>query len=272
MRTTALTLAGLLVAGTALAQAPAGGPAPAPSRLDMLLSQWEQAMQRADAVIFTVNRTENNKVTGFVDNYEGQARFLRTKAGDLASIHLINTARKDSWEKIVVTDTAIHMANSAEKTLRTITFPPRTAGAAGGPADNNAVGLMMGMKAADAKRRYDLRLAKEDEHYIYVEVLPRDTADKEDFALAQLTLSAKTMMPRRLFFRRPNGNETTLDLPRTWIGAKETGIDPKEFVAPIVPKDWKVEKTTLEEMKNPSARPAAPAAPGAPAAGPMPIK
>ena len=40
-------------------------------------------------------------------------------------------------------------------------------------ANDNFLSFLFGMRAAEAKRRYDLKLEREDQHYYYIMVLPR---------------------------------------------------------------------------------------------------
>ena len=40
-------------------------------------------------------------------------------------------------------------------------------------ADDGFLSFLFGMKAAEARQRYDLRVDKVDQWYIYVEVIPR---------------------------------------------------------------------------------------------------
>jgi hypothetical protein len=97
----------------------------------------------------------------------------------------------------------------------------------------------LGMKAEEAKRRYDLRLAGEDKNYYYVEILPRYAADKADFQTARLVLTKNTLLPRQLAFVEPNGNRITWDIPII-----ETGIplDRREFEHPAIPNGWRLVK------------------------------
>ena len=73
-------------------------------------------------------------------------------------------------------------------------------------AEDNFHSFLIGMKAADAKRRYELKLVKEDVNYLYIEVKPRNASDLADFSLAQLALTQKTFLPRMLIYTAANGN------------------------------------------------------------------
>src|SRR5262249_18421468 len=105
--------------------------------------------------------------------------------------------------------------------------------------EDNFLSFLFGMKAEEAKRRYDLRLEKQDQHWIYIRVYPRFDQDKVDFQEAQVVLGGESFLPRRLWFLEPNGNEVTWDIPR---------IDPKapvnraDFGAPAVPPGWELKR------------------------------
>ena len=68
--------------------------------------------------------------------------------------------------------------------------------------DDNFVGMLFGMKALDAKQRYDSAcgptpLGRQQGLYYYIGVKPRDTQDKAEFTKARLVLTASTYLPRR---------------------------------------------------------------------------
>ena len=100
---------------------------------------------------------------------------------------------------------------------------------------------MFGMKAADAKQRYDIRPGKdrlEDANYIFVDVFPRNPQDQGDFKQAQIVLSRDTFLPRRLWFQQPNGSEVMWDIPSIKSGV-QVPIRPF-FQEPTAPAGWKL--------------------------------
>ena len=99
---------------------------------------------------------------------------------------------------------------------------------------NNFLSFLFGMNAADAKRRYDLKLDKDDENYIYISIQPRFEADLIEFKKAQLVLLTKTLLPRRLWFEHVNGNEISWDVTSMDTTTK---LKPADFVAPQ-PQAW----------------------------------
>jgi TIGR03009 family protein len=115
-------------------------------------------------------------------------------------------------------------------------------------ADNNFLSFLFGMKAEEAKRRYELSLAKEDQHWIYIDILPRDPADKADFQKARLVLSATTFLPRQLWFVQPNKNEVTWDIPRVDTSA---GVNRNDFAVPAQPQGWNVVRVPRADLQAP---------------------
>jgi hypothetical protein len=100
------------------------------------------------------------------------------------------------------------------------------------------------MKAEEAKRRYDIKLVKEDQWYFYLEIVPRMDADKVDFQLARMVLNNKTFLPRELWFMQPNGNEVKWDIPDLRSGVP---LSKNEFALPSVPRDWNVVRVPRAE-------------------------
>ena len=125
----------------------------------------------------------------------------------------------------------------------------------GGPVgDDNFLGFLFGLKAEEAKSRYDLRLSKEDQNWIYIDILPRLPADKADFQRAQLVLTQNSFLPRRLWFEQPNGNEVYWDFTKLYTGVQ---LQPQEFQRPVPEPGWQLVPVDL---------------PGAPGSGPRVIR
>ena len=107
------------------------------------------------------------------------------------------------------------------------------------PEDNNFLSFLFGMKAVEAKRRYQLWLDKEDQYYYYLMVLPKFPEDKADFQKARLVLNKQSFMPRELWFVSPNGDEIRWDIPRTDNGAK---LEATAFTNPQLPPGWTMQR------------------------------
>lgn len=239
MRCSCLALSGVLIFCAALrAQQPPASPPTVPTldpnnHLDALLMQWEAKMKSIQTLKATVKREREDKVFNTRDIFEGEAKYMRP---NLALLDLHRKDRPAIFEKYICTGTYLYEFNQANREVRFHELPPPKPGQV---ADDNFLSFIFGMKAEEAKRRYELRLVGEgqDKFYHYIEILPRFPADKADFEKARLVLTQSTMLPRMLTFIEPNGNRITWDIP-----VVETGVplDRREFVSPTLPKDWRM--------------------------------
>lgn len=240
---TLLTLAAVL-AGTANASAQATPPAPpapppaASGRLDSHLAAWEKQMADVSTLSAVLTRVNTDKVFKAATKSTGWAAYMKSGTGltalNKAILELKPDGKTDVSEKLVCTGTYIYQFLPSRKEIHAHEMPR---GNRGEVSDSASLGLMFGMKAAVAKERFGLSLAKEDEHYIYVDVMPRRPEDKVEFQRARLILDRRTFLPRQVWMEEPNGNEVLWDMPRMHTGVK---IDPRHFDAPKPEPGWKI--------------------------------
>jgi len=247
------TLVMMGVSGTALiAQQPAnpGGapiqfPAvtlnPATNRLDAILLSWEQAMRPMQSASAQCTHTVVDKVLKDTQVYEGTAHFMKP---DLAIIDLKMKGRPQDVEHVICTGTFVYQFVPANQIIKV--FDLKT----GQSNQDNFLPFLQGMKAQDAKARYDLTLVKEDKLYTYIKIVPRLLEDKADFREARLVLWSQTLLPRELRFVEPNGNESIWDIPK--IEANPRTLNRTVFTAPKLPPGWKWEKAPV--LQNPAPR------------------
>jgi len=238
MRTPVLTLAGLLLlAGPLAAQQPSPAQAapapvldPANNRLDAHLVQWEREMKNVATLGVQCTRTTLDKAFGATDVFEGGARYMKP---DLAALEMVKKDKPGVFEKWVCSGTYLYEYAPQQKVIRVHELPPNKNGQ--GPADDSVLSFLFGLKAEDAKKRYDMTLVKEDQWYVYLKVFPRFAADKADFQEARLVLNNKTYLPRQLWFIQPNGNEITWDIPKVDVNPR---LNRDEFTKPATPPGW----------------------------------
>jgi TIGR03009 family protein len=217
-------------------QPPAAAPVnPAGNRLEALLSGWERALTPVQTISAQITRTSVNKTFQVAEVYEGTAKYMKPNR---ALLHMKKKGKEHIYEKYVATGTFLYEYVPAEKLIRVHEMPTPKPGQV---ADDNFMSFLFGMRADEAKRRYDMKLVKgppEDPHYYYIEILPKFPQDKADFQKARLVLMAQTFLPRELWFEEANGNEVKWDIPKI-----ETGVPMKveEFTQPNEP-GWKIEK------------------------------
>ncbi len=255
MRTSWLALASLLLwqAAAPAQQPPAAPPAappaigldPARNPLDAFLLRWEDGMKQVNGLVAQCSRVEENKTQLVTKTYVGTAKYLRPNMGLL---EMVQRDKPENFEKIVVSSGVLYQYLPQLKEIHAHHLPPPRAGQV---AEDNFLSFLFGMKAAEAKRRYELVLQKEDQYYVYIGVTPRFDADKADFKAARLVLNRDTFMPRQLWFEQPNRDTVTWDFPKIESGAP---LNPAEFAKPPVPKGWKMVDVQPQDQRPPVIR------------------
>jgi TIGR03009 family protein len=231
----------ILTVATLSAQQPPATPkknAADQQRLDMYLVMWEKKMAEVKSLSTVLNRSDTDTVAKVATQYEGWAAYMKSGTGDTvlnkAILELKVKGSKEIAEKIVCTGSFVYNYMPTRKIIEQHELPKSKLGEL---ADNASLGLMFGMKAEVAKMRFHLFLHKEDKDYIYIDVLPKEPADKAEFVRARLVLTTKTMLPRQVWLEQPNRNTTLWDMP---VSGANVNLDPKYFDKPIPPKDWKI--------------------------------
>jgi TIGR03009 family protein len=246
MRTALLTICGLLLLALGLppqqpaTQAPAAAPLdPEHNPLDNVLLHWQERMQSIDTLQAQVEEVKEDKVFGRKDAWDGQAKYMRP---NLASLYLRRRDNPNTFRKYICTGTFFYEYNQSKQEIRVNDVPPPKPGQV---ADDNFLSFMFGMKAAEAKRRYALKLLPQDQNLYYmIEILPRFQEDREDFQKAYLALTQDRFIPRAVRYVEPNGNTVTWNIPTMDIGAR---LDRNEFTQPQLPAGWKFFKVPPRE-------------------------
>lgn len=238
MRTFVYGLAVLIAAAVNVSAQTTPAKAPTAADLDRYLNLWEKKMADVQTLSALITRIDTDKVFKTATKYTGWAAYMKSGTGpttlNKALLELKPEGKADVAEKIVATGTYVYKWEPARKEIHSYEMPRPKAGEV---ADSASLGLMFGMKAAVAKERFNLTLAKEDQHYVYVDVTPKRAEDKAEFQRARLVLHNDTFLPRQVWLEQPNGNEVTWDLPRTVAGVR---IDPRYFDTPRPPAGWKL--------------------------------
>jgi TIGR03009 family protein len=141
---------------------------------------------------------------------------------------------------------------------KTVTIYPITKGV----GENLLLEMMSGqLRANDVLRRFDTKLLKQDQHYVYIELLPKLPRDTMEFTSMTLVLFQPTLpgvgyLPRTVVIRKENGSsEEIWDFPLPEIN--KLGIKPEMFEYTKPAEGWKV-----QQVQAPSANPPAPGTPG----------
>lgn len=245
MRKPVLVLGVLLLIGAVVTaqNVPTAKTNPAPNndaKLDGYLKKWEQKMREVKTLNAQLNRIDKDKVFGSTTKFAGSAQYMRSGDGpsalNLAALELKPEGKTEFSEKMICTGTYLYVFAPTQKEIRAYELPK-------GKTDG-FLDLLFGMKAEDVRKRYTLTLAKEDQWYVYVDVVPKEAGDKKDFARARLVLNKDSYLPRQLWFEHANGNEVTWDVPRVQT---DTKLERRQFDRPETPKGWKLVPVTQEK-------------------------
>lgn len=214
--------------------------------LDDVLGKWEKAMVGIQSLYCEINRTNTDRVFQSKEKYSGRAMYVRSNLpnqASRASLELYKEGdkgpRPDVFEKYIISGTFLYEYSPANKVIRVHELPQPKAGQLG---DDNLLSFLFGMKAADAKQRYQITHVPApagDMWYTYLKIQPKFAQDKADFTEARLVLLRSTFMPRQVWFHQPNGNEVTWDFPKLQSGVD---IPLANFAQPQLPTGWQFEK------------------------------
>ena len=224
-------------------QPPLGQPE-ANARLDMLLAQWEAKMTGIKSIKAQIARESEDKAFHSKEVMVGNAYY---QAPNLARLELKRPDNPNKFECIVCTGQFTYQYIPDQKLIRVYDLGPAKKGQL---SEDNFLSFLIGMKAAEAKKRYILKLVKEDVNYVYIEVKPRDPRDMADFSLAQLALTQKTFLPRMLIYTAGNGSVATWNIPSLEV---DTPLDRRYFEQPGKPPGWELKRILPEPKPDPNA-------------------
>jgi TIGR03009 family protein len=238
-------------------QTPATPPAAAATTsIDEHLKKWEGAMKNVETLGAKLVRIDKDPTFDQVTRLEGEAYYMKVGTGptaqNLAILEMRLEGKKEFKEKFICTGTFIYSFHPEQKEIRYYELPKPKPGQVG---EDSLLSLLFGMKADEAQRRYELKLAKEDAYYIYVDIAPRSAEDRADFVRARLVLNKSNYLPRQLWFEHPNKSETMWDMPNVQTPMR---LERRHFDAPQAPPGWKL---VAGKERQQIARPARPSTP-----------
>jgi TIGR03009 family protein len=207
--------------------------------LDKVLLRWEEEMMKVQTLAAQLERTETDLLFKSERVLVGYAQYMRVPGArplNKAMLEMRPKGREkeELAEKYVCTGTYLYQYSVLQKEIRAYRLPEPQAGQGG---NDNFLAFLFGMRAQEAKQRYDLTLDREDQYYYYINVLPRLPDDKGDFERAQVVLHKDTFLPRMLWFQKNKDSTTTWQIPAIKGGIQ---VDPSAFDAPKPPQGWKL--------------------------------
>jgi TIGR03009 family protein len=243
MRVLGLVILGALIGGAAQAQQP--DPA-APSRDDRLGNVLWQLVHsfKGNTAVQIPECTRIDKDSFGTKTWKGEVRFQKPNRFYL---YLQQQEDKRFFECLVSTGTSIYEFRPQFKKVVVHEMPPDGFGTRTGDMLSKMFGTTV-----DFRKRFDVSLRKDvsdaNPNYIYIDIKPRSEPDQRDFNRAELVLSARTMLPVRVWFERPNSSEVTWLLGNIVINPNFSAT---AFTPPRTPQGWEL---VQEPLSRPTAQ------------------
>lgn len=121
------------------------------------------------------------------------------------------------------------------------------------PSNNPVLALLTEPTAKDITERYDVKLFKTDEHYIYLDIKPLRSTDQREFKQLRLALygpgeptAGLAYLPAQLYVLRPNGDSEIWKFSDTRVDVPNVNADVFKFNKSI-PKGWTFESAPRVE-------------------------
>jgi TIGR03009 family protein len=221
--------------------------------LDRYLAGWERVFAATDTLVAAdVSRVENLKTFQITRTYTGSFKYRKP---GMFSLELHEKEKPDRLEKVVCDGRVIFLYAPKQKEVRALDLsrpwpdlvPKSRSGGWPSFCAFDWYGALWLTDGRRARQHWDIKLIKEDAHYIYIGMTPRTKEGREDFRTARLVLNKESLVPRQLWLEQPNGDTITWDVPRL---ERNVPLPEEEFVNPPVPRGWRVVWPRANEGKS----------------------
>ncbi len=237
---------------------PAAPPvAGAPSALDMHLMNWERSMGSVKNFHVEIAMTKKDAVFQREKKYKGVVLCMKPNYAILR-LENLGDATKQDYEAYICNGKSVFQYSGVEKTITEYKIPNAAANPGAG-TDNLMLDFLSGLRADDAKKRFDISVFKEDQHYVYLDIKPRFAKDAQDFVQLRMALfgpnTKVAYLPCQVLKTDPKG-DTEL-----WVFSNHQvnlpGIEPNVFEFKPVP-GFKIQQAPPVQQAPPQ-RPGQPA-------------
>jgi TIGR03009 family protein len=239
------------------------------------LSEWEKATAAATNVRTDFTLTRKEAVFHREQKYTGSALCMKSH---FVRLRLNAASDPDDYEAYISNGRVFYEYNGLAKTVTEIQLAnPKEVGPpppeeVGPPLpvppwwqrliesiafvihDHPPLLLLRGTTAAALKIRFDIRLVKDDQYYVYLDLSPRTAAEKAGYERVRVALAKPTAnsqlppyAPAQVWLRRPSGAEEMWSF--TGVRRDVPGVEEKHFEYVEIPGF---------ELKRAPARPAKP--------------
>jgi TIGR03009 family protein len=188
---------------------------PDPRKLDELLRQWEENSASLSTLDVEMTRNDKSPAWDEDEHYKGRAMFkspnrARLKFEKEKEVVNPKTGAKEKkfvdHELIICTGTEVWQYRP--ENLQIFVYPLEK-DMQQRALEEGPLPFLFNFKAAEAKRRYEMALAAENENYYLIRIIPRLEIDKEAFMKALVWLDRKQyLLPKRISLYAIDGKST----------------------------------------------------------------
>jgi TIGR03009 family protein len=184
-------------------------PVAVPAALTAHLNAWQARHAQITSLYTECDRVIRNKLLGKEKAYSGTVMCLKP---NLAWMKLDAKANTADFLAYICDGNSVFEYEASAKTVTEHKLPKSNPNSVG---DNLLIEFMSGsMTAADVIKRFDLTLQKEEEHYVHIDLKPRQGKDMQEFESMLLVLYGPKLQPKGwdylpavVVMRRQNGQE-----------------------------------------------------------------
>lgn len=251
---------------------------PLPEELEQLLKDWERVSAKVERLVGQHKRIVYNKIFEVEKISEGQFYYEAPDKGriDLVGIEPEKKSKsqrvnektgqayrieKDQQTRWICSGKEIMNINDEEKTIEVFPLPPELQGK---NIIHGPLPFLFGMKAEEAKKRFELSFVDQDdpnknnEKVVWIKAVPRQMVDKDNFQEATIKLDRERFLPLAVRLVDPSGNLETVYI----FSAKDLHVNKQSLVPPIfrdkpfqprIPKNYKLirpDVVSQEDMKS----------------------
>jgi TIGR03009 family protein len=237
-----------------------------PPALQAHLTAWEKKSAAVTNYYSECDYVRKNTLTRKDTTFTGTMMCMKP---NLARMRIDNKADKGDFLSYISDGKSVYEYAGKDKVIRQYAIPP---GGKGGAGDNLLMEFMSGgMTADDVKQRFDLKLDKEEDHYVHIKITPRLDRDKQEFDTMLLVLYGAKLADRKwdylpaVVMMSKNGGQEVEQWTFKEPKINHDGIKKEHFVALMPDKKdgWKLEQMSASPRDPRTGLTAAP--PGAPA-------
>ena len=238
-----------VVVGTSDPPPVAIAPAPhekvAETALDRHLSAWEEKTAGITNLRVEITLKRTDAVFKKDANFSGVVLCMKPNFF-VARLDNADYPTETDYEAYICDGKAVYAYNGIQKTITQIDLPKNQPS-----VDNLILDFLTGMKAKDAKERFDITLFKTDEHYLYLDIKPRLSKDRREFEQLRVALYGPgsdtekfVYLPAQVYILKPNGDSESWKFTNPQVNLPDVDAKAFQFVE-IKDKGWKFQKAPV---------------------------